>query len=256
MRRILGHISSSPGPVGEITEQICLLQLSPPCSKDTHLLRQETLVPAREGRFCCLGYHSPEHGVGLSGSFLAGKKEQANYQRSCLVCLAETRPSLRRAPSQKFERHARPCCLCVGRPCCSTPKCCGNDKRLSLWRSIPRRAHREACGSGLVLQAVAAEGLWLLTAALLTLPGADVPRGPAGQRPKQTPGEDQFASALTWKGLWIWRCCNNIVLSSVSVIICIWTHSCAAWFVSKIHQSFEIPFPRPSWQHTGISQLW
>lgn len=99
------------------------------------------------------------------------------------------------------------------------------------------------------------KGLWLLTAAPLTLAGADVSRGPPGQRPKQTPGEDQFASTLTWKGLGICRC-SNVVLSSVSVIIYIWTYSCAAWFVSKIHQFFEIPFPGPSWQHTGISQQW
>lgn len=66
--------------------------LTPPCSEDTCLLWQDRHVPVQEGQcFCCLCYGCPEHwvmgsqlGVELS-SFLAEKKEWANYQTTWFV---------------------------------------------------------------------------------------------------------------------------------------------------------------------------
>ena len=66
--------------------------------------------------------------------------------------------------------------------------------------------------------------------------------------------KDQLTSTLTWKGLWISVYHSHIVLSSLLVIIYAWTHSCTVWFVYKKQRFLRIPFPRPSWQHTAISQ--
>lgn len=110
---------------------------------------------------------------------------------------------------------------------------------------------------GLALHFTRAEWTACLRAALLMLWGRDdVPEGLPGQWPKQMPGDDQLASTLTWKGLWIWGCCSNAVFSVVSVITYTWTWLCTVWFVYIPHQFLQIPFPRPTWQHTGISQQW
>lgn len=123
-----------------------------------------------------------------------------------------------------------------------------------LMMNHPRLRLGDKSASGLVLQPTRAEWIARLRAALLVLWGRDdVPQGLLGQWPKQMPeDDDQLASTLTWKGLWIWGCCSNVVFSVVSVII----YTCSVWFVYIPHQFLQIPFPRPTWQYTGISQQW
>lgn len=176
-------------PTGEIVEQICPLRpfptllwgLLPTSAGETFPCIQRTvpLLP--------LCYHCPEYnsqlGTGLPISFSAEKKEQANYQTSYLIHVGEIKPPLQQPFSQKSEWEVQPFCLWIRWPCCLIPKYCGDNKPLSLWRSIP------TCGSGLVLQSTPAEHAGcLLTAALLTLQDrADVPHGLPGQWPKQMP---------------------------------------------------------------------